>query len=97
MWNLDIHGRNTKYGSDFQYPTSNLAIYHKRTYYSGLKVFNTLPSYIKDKLQDIKGFKWLIKIFLFCNTFYTLDGYFNYYKKENTVCRNLTYPTLCLS
>ena len=34
-----IHGRNTGYGS-------NLAIYHKRTYYMGIKVFNILPSYI---------------------------------------------------
>jgi len=36
--NLDIHGRNTTYGSDFQYPTSNLAPYNHSTYYMGLKV-----------------------------------------------------------
>jgi hypothetical protein len=27
--NLDIHGRNTRFGSDFHYPTSNLALYKK--------------------------------------------------------------------
>jgi len=36
---------------------SNLAIYHKSTYCVGLKVFNSSPPYIKDKLQDIKEVK----------------------------------------
>jgi hypothetical protein len=53
MQNLDLHRRNTTYGSDFHYPTSNLAIYHKSTYYMGLKASNSLPSYTKFKLQDI--------------------------------------------
>ena len=63
----------------------------------GLKSFNNLPIYIKDKLQDITQFRLLIKNFLYCNSFYTLDEYFNYNKKENTLRRFLTYPTLCLS
>ena len=54
----------------------------------GLKVFNSLPSYIKVKINDIKEFKWLIKSFLYCNTFYTLEEYFNYFnhnKSDNTI------------
>ena len=51
----------------------------------GLKGFNNLPSYIKDKFQDITQFRLLIKNFLYCNSFYTLDEYFNYNKKENTL------------
>jgi len=51
----------------------------------GLKGFNSLPSYIKDIVQDIEQFRLLIKNFLYCNTFYTLDEYFNYSKKENTL------------
>jgi len=51
----------------------------------GLKCFNILPSYIKDKLQDIKEFKRLIKNILYSNTFYTLGEYFNHIKKENTL------------
>jgi hypothetical protein len=39
----------------------------------GLKVFNSLPSYIKVKINDINEFKQLIKNFLYCNTFYTLE------------------------
>jgi len=48
----------------------------------GLKVLNSLPPHIKDKLQNIKVFEQLIKKFLDCNTFYTLDEYFNYNKKK---------------
>ena len=52
-----------------------------------------VPSYIKNKLQDIKEFKWLIKNFLFCNTFHTLDEYFNYNKKRKHIMQilNISY------
>jgi hypothetical protein len=52
---LDTHGRNTRYGSNFHYPTSNLALYQKSTYFMRLKVFNSLPSDIKDEVHDIKN------------------------------------------
>jgi hypothetical protein len=53
----------------------------------GLKVFNSIPSYIKVKSNNINEFKWLIKNFLYCNTFYTSEEYFNYFnhnKNDNT-------------
>ena len=62
--------------------SSNLAIYHQSPHYMGLKGFSSLRPHIKDKLQNIKAFKQLIKNFLECNTFYTLDKYFNYNKKK---------------
>jgi hypothetical protein len=55
--NLYIHGKNTRYGSDFHYPTSNLALYQRLMYFMGLKVFNSLPSDIMYKVYDIKEFK----------------------------------------
>jgi hypothetical protein len=55
--NLDIHERNTRRGLDFHYPTSSLTVYQKGTYYMGLKVFNSLLSYIKVKINDINEFK----------------------------------------
>jgi len=90
---LEIYGRNTRYGSDFHYATSDVAIYHTSTYYMGLKIFNSLPSSIQEKLQDIKEFKRLIKIFLYCNTSNTLDEYFNYNKKEKHIMKifNISY------
>ena len=44
----------------------------------GLKVFNILPSCIKDIQLDVNEFKQLIINFLNYNTFYTLQEYFNY-------------------
>jgi len=45
----------------------------------GLNVFfYTLPTYIKDISCNVKEFKSLLKIFLFLNSFYTLEGYFQY-------------------
>ena len=37
---------------------------------TGGKYSNSLPSYIKDKLQDIMELKRLIDNFLYCNTFH---------------------------
>jgi hypothetical protein len=42
------------------------------------KVFNGLPTYIKDISCNVKEFKSLLKNFLFSNSFYTLEGYFQY-------------------
>jgi hypothetical protein len=47
IWNLDVHGRNTRYGLNLNPPTSNLALYQKSTHYMGPKVFNSLPTYIR--------------------------------------------------
>jgi len=61
---------------------SNLALSETSTLYTGLKVFSSLPSYIKDRQLDANEFKQLIKIFLYCNTFYTLQEYFSYNKSK---------------
>jgi hypothetical protein len=44
----------------------------------GVMIFNSLPSYIKDLSHNIKQFKLVLKNFLYLNSFYTLDGYFNW-------------------
>ena len=45
--NSDIHGSNTRQRSNIHQTTSNLSLYQRGTYYMGIKVFNSLPSYIK--------------------------------------------------
>jgi len=42
------------------------------------KVFNTLPTYIKDILCIVKEFKLLLKHFLYFKSFYMLEEYFQY-------------------
>jgi len=36
---------------------SNLVLYQNSTHYIGLKVFDSLPTYIKDRQHDVNEFK----------------------------------------
>ena len=60
--NSDIHGRNTRYNSDI-HQTSNLSLYQRGSYHTGLKVFNSLPTDIKGISCNVKEFECLLKIF----------------------------------
>ena len=42
------------------------------------KVSNSLPTYVKDIPCNVKEFKLLLKNFLYFNSFYTLEEYFQY-------------------
>jgi hypothetical protein len=44
----------------------------------GIKIYNNLLSFIKEWNTTPQEFKSLLKSFLYSNTFYTLDEYFNY-------------------
>jgi hypothetical protein len=49
----------------------------KGAYYLGIKIFNKLPSNIKNVNGNIAKFKMTLKKFLYMNSFYTLDEYFD--------------------
>jgi hypothetical protein len=55
--NSEIHGFNTRQNSNLHQPQANLSLYQKGAYYSGIIVFNTLPSNIKKLSCDVKRFK----------------------------------------
>jgi len=76
MVNSDIHNINTRTKSNLRQPISNLSAYQKGTYPSGIKVFNSLPSQIKDLSCNRSQFKCALKKFLYFRSFYTLDEYF---------------------
>ena len=46
--NSEIHNINTRNKLNLHLPISNLSVYQKGTYHSGIKVFNSLPSQVKD-------------------------------------------------
>jgi hypothetical protein len=46
--NSDIHNINTRTKSNLHQPLANLSLYQKGGYYYGIKVFNSLPTQIKD-------------------------------------------------
>ena len=41
--NSEIHGFNTRQSSNLHEPQANLSLYQKVAYYSGIKVFDSLP------------------------------------------------------
>jgi hypothetical protein len=65
MVNSEIHNINTRTKSNLHQSISNLSIYQKGTYYSGIKVFNSLPTQIKDLSHDRNQFKSALKNFLY--------------------------------
>ena len=64
----EIHGFNTKSKYNLHLPPTNLTIYQRGPYYSGIKTFNNLPTYIKNLLQTKNQFKRALK------EFYTLTN-----------------------
>ena len=46
--NSDIHVKNARQSSSLHQTTSNLSLYQKSTYHMGIKIFNRIPSYIKN-------------------------------------------------
>jgi len=52
---------------------ANLNIYQKGAYYSGIKIFNNLPSEILDVAGDHKKFKIALKKIVY--SFYTMEEY----------------------
>jgi len=75
--NSEIHNINTRTKLNLHRPISNLLAYQKGTYYSGIRVFNSLPSQVKNLSHNRNQFKCALKSFLYFHSFYTLDEYFS--------------------
>ena len=52
LFNSQVHKINTRQTLDLYVPTANLTIYQKGIYYSGIKIYNHLPTAIKDLSGD---------------------------------------------
>jgi hypothetical protein len=76
----EIYHIDTRQYANFHKPFVNLTKYQKGVYYLGVKVFNMLPSYIKIEYDNSKKFKFVLQEFLYANSFYFLDEYFEYKK-----------------
>jgi hypothetical protein len=75
--NIENHNLETRQSYNLYIPQANLTIYQKGAYYSGIKIFNKLPSDIKNVNGNITKFKAALKKFLYMNSFYTLEEYFD--------------------
>jgi len=81
--NSDIHNINTRTKSNLHQPLANSSTYQKGAYYYGIKVFNSLPSQIKDLSANRNQFRCALESFLYSHSFYTLDEYFSHNKYQN--------------
>ena len=62
--NSQVNKINTRQTLDVYVPTANLTIYQKGVYYSGIKIYNHLPTAIKELSDDKNKFKLALKIHL---------------------------------
>jgi hypothetical protein len=77
MSNSQAHKINTRQTLDMYVPTANLTMYQKGVYYLGIKIYNHLPTAIKELSGDKNKFKLVLKRYLLHNSFYSLEEYFN--------------------
>ena len=61
--NSEVHNINTRHTSNLHLPRAHLNIYQKRVYYSGIKIFNSLPQGIKTYTDNPRTFKKQLKRF----------------------------------
>jgi hypothetical protein len=73
---MDSHNLETRQNNNLYTPQANLSVYQKGAYYSGVNIFNKLPSNIKNVNGNITKFKTTLKRFLYANSFNTLEEYF---------------------
>jgi hypothetical protein len=76
--NSDNYTRSTRQVNNLYYPVACLTLYQHGVHYMGVKVFNSLPSYIKDVSGNIKRFERSLKQFLHTHSFYSLEEYFQH-------------------
>jgi hypothetical protein len=78
--NADIYNILNRQRNNLHLPQANFAIFQKGAYeyYSGIKIFYTLPTEIKDLSDNPMKFKIALKLFFCIHTpVYTLDECFN--------------------
>ena len=75
--NSQVHKINKMQTSDLYVPTANLAIYQTGVYYSGIKIYNHLPTAITGLSGDKNKFKLALTRYLLHNSFYSQEEYPN--------------------
>jgi len=62
--NSEIHNINTSHTSNLHLPRAHLSIYEKGVYYSGIKIFISLPRDIKTYIDSPRTFQKAVKSFI---------------------------------
>jgi len=81
--------------TDLYLPSAHLTKVQKGVYYSGIKVFNYLPTRVKSLSGDVRKFKLALKRFLLEGSFYTIQEYFDWDILSNPGLGKLTIINDC--
>ena len=81
--NSEIHNINTRHTSNLHFCRAHLNSYQKGVYYSGTKIFNSLPQDIKTYTDNPRTFKKAVK------KIYTQNYSLNEYYDNNNIRINL--------
>ena len=52
--NSENHTKSTRQFNNFCQPITNFAVYQKGVHYMGIRIFSSLPSYIKDISSNVR-------------------------------------------
>jgi len=77
LTNNENHELDTRQRNNLYLPQANLTIYQKGTYYSGTKIFNSLPLQIREVADNQRKFKIALNNFLQTYSFYSIEEYLN--------------------
>jgi hypothetical protein len=75
--NSEVHNHDTISANNFHRANTNLTKYQKGAYYTGIKIFNYLPTHIKNVANETQVSRKTLKRFLLANSFHSTDEYFN--------------------
>jgi hypothetical protein len=68
-----MHGINTRNSAQLHRPITNLSSYQRGVYYSGIKLFNSLPINIINLKNDKKQFRIALRSYLETHSFYSVE------------------------
>jgi hypothetical protein len=74
--NLTVHGRNTRNRNQFHLPSSSTSCFKKGVFYSGIRIFNSLPDNIRSLRYDRVQFRKELRKYLMTHSFYSLTEFF---------------------
>jgi hypothetical protein len=68
--------KHTRLKKNLHQPVTNLTQYQNGVLCKGTKMYNSLPTYIKEASTNTKKFAKVLKMFLYEKAFYTLDEFY---------------------
>jgi hypothetical protein len=65
--NFTVRNKQTRHNMNLHLPASKLTLYQKGTYYMTIKIYDSLPTQIKETAYDPKQLRKNLKSFLYFN------------------------------